>query len=310
MTTAASTPDRHVHYAWVVAGVVFVTMLGAAGIRSAPGVLMVPLEKDLGWTRATVSLAVSVNLVLFGLMGPFAAALVDRFGARRIVLTSLALLAVGVSLTTRMTKPWQLVLLWGVLVGTGTGMMALATAATIVNHWFTERRGLVMGLLTASNATGQLVFLPVMAYVAEHAGWRATVALVAVGAALMIPVVFLWMRNRPADVGLRPYGESGAASMAASPVRRNPAVTTLRVLATGMRSGDFWLLFATFYICGLSTNGLIGTHLIPACIDAGIPEVHAAGMLAAVRPVEQPAPPVLVLRAARPLADVPALCPG
>jgi len=151
-----------------------------------------------------------------------------------------------------------------------------------VNHWFTERRGLVMGLLTASNATGQLIFLPVMAYLAEHAGWRATVALVAVGAAVMIPVVFLWMRNRPADVGLRPYGESEAAPIAASPVRPNPVTTTLRVLAAGMRSGDFWLLFATFFICGLSTNGLIGTHLIPACIDAGIPEVQAAGMLAAM----------------------------
>jgi sugar phosphate permease len=205
-TTAAQTPERHIHYAWIVAGVMFGTMLAAAGIRSAPGVLMVPLEKDFGWTRATVSLAVSINLMLFGLMGPFAAALVDRFGARRIVLTSLALLAVGVSLTTRMTESWQLVLLWGVLVGTGTGMMALATAATIVNNWFTERRGLVMGLLTASNATGQLIFLPVMAYVAEHAGWRSTVALVAMGATVMIPVVFLWMRNRPADVGLRADG--------------------------------------------------------------------------------------------------------
>jgi predicted MFS family arabinose efflux permease len=282
MTAVASQPHRHVHYAWVVAAVVFVTMLGAAAIRSAPGVLMVPLEKDLGWTRATVSLAVSVNLVLFGLMGPFAAALVDRFGARRIVLTSLALLAVGIALTTRMTAPWQLVLLWGVLVGAGTGMMALATAATIVNRWFTERRGLVMGLLTASNATGQLIFLPVMAYLAEHAGWRATVGLVAMAAAVMIPVVFLWMRNRPEDVGLRPYGESGAAPIGGPSARPNPVATTLRVLATGMRSADFWLLFATFYICGLSTNGLIGTHLIPACIDAGIPEVQAAGMLAAM----------------------------
>jgi predicted MFS family arabinose efflux permease len=169
-----------------------------------------------------------------------------------------------------------------VLVGAGTGMMALATAATIVNHWFTERRGLVMGLLTASNATGQLIFLPVMAYVAEHSGWRSTVALVAIGAVVMIPVVWLWMRNRPADVGLRPYGKSGAVPTAGSLVGRNPVVTTLRVLATGMRSGDFWLLFATFFICGLSTNGLIGTHLIPACIDAGIPEVRAAGLLAAM----------------------------
>jgi sugar phosphate permease len=280
MAAAAPSPGPRLHYGWVVAAVVFLTMLGAAGIRSAPGVLMVPLERDLGWSRATVSLAVSVNLLLFGLMGPFAAALVERFGARRIVLTSLTLLAVGVSFTIHMTRPWHLVVLWGGLVGAGTGMLALATAATIVTRWFTARRGLVMGLLTASSATGQLLFLPGMAHVAEHAGWRPTVLLVAAGAAAMIPVVFFWLRDRPADVGLRPYGEAGAATVPVAPARRNPAVTALRVLAAGRRSPDFWLLIGTFFICGLSTNGLIGTHLIPACIDVGIPEVHAAGLLA------------------------------
>jgi sugar phosphate permease len=266
----------------MVAAVMFVTMLGAAGVRSAPGVLMVPLERELGWSRAIISLAVTVNLVLFGLVGPFAAALVDRFGPRRTVLTSLALLVAGVSLTTQMTQPWHMVLLWGVLVGAGTSMMALATAATVINRWFSERRGLVMGLLTASNATGQLLFLPVMAWVAENVGWRTMVLIVAGGAAAMIPVVFLWMRDRPADVGLRPYGEAADAPQAPAQPRRNPVAAALGVLRMGLRSVDFWLLFATFFICGLSTNGLIGTHLIPACVDNGIPEVKAAGLLAAM----------------------------
>ncbi|MFI5400198.1 MAG: MFS transporter [SAR324 cluster bacterium] len=282
MSAAMATAPRRMHYGWIVAAVMFLTMLAAAGVRSAPGVLMVPLERDLGWSRAIVSLAVSVNLVLFGLVGPFAAALVERFGARRVVLTSLVLLAVGVSLTTQMTRPWQMVLLWGVLVGAGTSMMALATAATVINRWFSERRGLVMGLLTASNATGQLIFLPVMAWIAETVGWRPMVLAVAGIAAVLIPVVFLWMRDRPSDVGLRPYGEPADAPAAPPQPRRNPMVAALIVLRIGMRSVDFWLLFATFFICGLSTNGLIATHLISACMDSGMPEVRAAGLLAAM----------------------------
>lgn len=287
MASAPPAPARRMHYAWIIVVVMFLTMLGAAGVRSAPGVLIVPLEKDFGWSRATISLAVSVNLVLFGLLGPFAAALVDRFGPRRTILTALTLLVAGVSLTTQMTQAWQLVLLWGVLVGAGTSMMALATAATLVNRWFTERRGLVMGVLTASNATGQLIFLPAMAWVATSVGWRPMVLMVAAGTAVMIPLVFLWMRNRPSDVGLRPYGEAapapGVAPQAASAAQTaNPVRRTLSVLRTGMRSADFWLLFSTFFICGLSTNGLIGTHLIPACVDYGIPEVRAAGLLAAM----------------------------
>ncbi|HET7229824.1 MAG TPA: MFS transporter [Longimicrobium sp.] len=273
----AERPAGRVHYAWVVAGVTFVVLLVSAGIRATPGVLMVPLESEFGWTRATISLAISVNLVLYGLIGPFAAALMERLGVRRTMMLAMAALALAVGATTLMTRPWQLVLLWGVVVGGATGMGALVLGAVVVNRWFHERRGVVMGILTASAATGQLVFLPVLAWLSEHRGWRAPVMLVAGAAAVTLPLVLLLMRERPGDVGLRPYGAQ-ADGDAAAPAPT--AAAPLAALARGVRSRDWWLLFATFLICGASTNGLIGTHFIPAAHDHGIPQVAAAGLLA------------------------------
>ena len=274
-------PAAGLHYAWIVAGVTFLTLLVAAGVRSTPGILIVPLEQEFGWSRATISVAVSVNLVLYGLMGPFAAALLDRVGVRATVMMALALVAVGVALTTLMTAPWQLVLLWGLVVGGGTGMSALALGAAVVNRWFKERRGLVMGVLTGSTATGQLLFLPLMAWVVERYGWRLAVLGIAAVSLLVVPLVGLLMRDRPADVGLAPYGDDGPVQ-AVSRSTANPVSAALLGLARGLRSRDFWLLAGGFFICGLSTNGLIGTHLIAACVDHGIPEVRAAGLLAAM----------------------------
>jgi sugar phosphate permease len=268
-----------VHYGWYVAGITFVTLLVAAGIRSMPSILIVPVEQEFGWTRATISFAIAVNLILYGLMGPFAAALMDRLGVRTTIVTSLVLVAAGVALTPLMTAPWQLVLLWGVVVGTGTGMTALVLGATVVNRWFSEQRGLVMGMLTASTATGQLLFLPLLAMIVQEVGWRAAVLGVACVALAIVPLVMLLMRERPRDVGLPPFGK--AEIEAAPPLAAgNPFSVAVGALAEGARSRDFWLLFGTFFICGLSTNGLIGTHLIAACFDAGIPEVRAAGLLA------------------------------
>jgi MFS family permease len=266
------------HYAWVVLGVTFLTLLAAAGVRATPSVLFVPLEQEFGWTRSTISLAVSVNILLYGLMGPFAGALMQRLGVRRTTLVALGLLAAGVGLATLVTRPWQLVLAWGVVVGIGSGMAALVLGATVVNRWFVARRGLAMGLLTASASTGQLVFLPLLASIIERHGWRPAVLLVAGAAALAAPLVALLLRERPGDVGLAPYGAGGAAPMA--PASTRPVRTALAALAEGMRSRDFWLLAATFVICGASTNGLIGTHLVPAAHDHGIPEVRAASLLA------------------------------
>lgn len=278
MPTAA--PTRKLHYGWIAAGLTFVTLLVAAGIRSAPGVMMVPLETEFGWSRATISAAVSVNLVLYGLMAPFAAAVMDRIGLRRTMALALGVLALGVTATTAMSAPWHMVLLWGVVVGGGSGTIALVLGATVVSRWFDAYRGTVMGVLSAATATGQLVFLPQMAMAVESFGWRAAVLLIAGAAAILMPVIWIFMRDRPAEMGLWPVG----ATHAPPPAIRagNPAVAAIMALKDGMRSRDFWLLAGTFFVCGLSTNGLIGTHLIPACFDHGIPEVKAAGLLAAM----------------------------
>ncbi len=251
--TQLARPGMRMHYAWIVAAVTFLTLLATAGIRSAPGVLIVPFEQDFGWSRATISLAVSINLMLYGLTGPFAAALLDRLGVRVTMMLALVLVAAGVALTTLMTAPWQLMLLWGVVVGGGTGMAALALGATVVNRWFSERRGLVMGMLTASTATGQLLFLPLMASIVERYGWRPAVLGIAAVGLVVLPLVGLLMRDQPADVGLAPYGDDGPVRPLARSTA-NPAGVALRALARGVRSGDFWLLAGGFFICGVSTN--------------------------------------------------------
>jgi sugar phosphate permease len=272
-------PRPPIHYGWIVVAVTFVVLMAGAGIRATPGVLMVPLEHEFGWSRASVSTAVSLGLLLYGLMGPFCAAIAQGIGIRRTMGFSMLLLAAAVLLATRIREPWQLVLLWGIFVGTGTGMVATVLGAVVVNRWFSARRGAVLGALTASTATGQLVFLPILARVAEGAGWRWALYLVGAAAAATVPISALLVREKPSDLGLRPYGAS--PDEAPPPLQRgNPAARAVQVLRTSARSRDFWLLAGTFFVCGASTNGLIGTHLIPACVDHGIPEVRAAGLLA------------------------------
>lgn len=275
------TARPRLHYAWIVVAVVFVTMLVGAGTRSAPSILIVPLEKEFGWSRATISFAVAIGIFLYGMLGPFAAAIMDRFGIRHTVMGALAFIAAGVALTTRMTETWQLVLLWGVVVGSGTGFIAIVMASMIATRWFTARRSLVMGVLTASTATGQLVFLPLFAKLAESEGWRSvSITLACIAAAMILPVWF-FLRDRPSDVGLLPYGAEPGDPLPGN-FTGNPFRRALAALGTGLKSRDFWFLGGSFFICGASTNGLIGTHLIPACLDHGIPEVAAAGLLAAM----------------------------
>ena len=271
---------RRIHPAWTVAACTFLVLLVAAGIRSVPGVLIVPLEAEFGWSRATISFAVAVNILLYGLAGPFAAAIIERFGLRRTIAVALVMVSSGVALTPLMREPWQLVLLWGVVVGSGSGVTALVLASIIASRWFSSRRGLVMGVLTASTATGQLVFLPLLAHLNESVGWRAvSITIAAVAACLIVPVL-LFMRDRPSDLDIPPYGGTAVVPYVRPTV--NPAVRAVRALGTGLRSRDFWLLGGSFFVCGASTNGLIGTHLIPACFDNGIPEVMAASLLAAM----------------------------
>ncbi|MFC7487407.1 MFS transporter [Knoellia sp. CPCC 206453] len=271
------------HRAWIVAIVGFVTLIGAAGFRSVPSVLIDPLHQEFGWSRATIGFAVSVNLVLFGLFSPFAAALMDRFGIRRVVAIALTLVALGSGLTVFMTQPWQLVLLWGVVVGIGTGSMSMALVATLVNRWFVARRGLVSGVLTAAGATGQLVFLPLIAVLADRYGWR-TPALVVAGVALaVVPLVILFVRDHPHDVDLQAYGATAEdpGLPPPNPVG-NAAIQALSSLRDAARTRAFWLLAGGFAICGASTNGLVGTHFIPAAHDHGMPTTMAASLLALI----------------------------
>ncbi|MFE0347668.1 MFS transporter [Streptomyces griseoluteus] len=271
---------RRVHRAWFVAAVTFVTIIGAAAFRSLPGLLIDPLHAEFGWSRATIGAAVSVNLALYGLTAPFAAALMDRFGIRRVVAVALTVIALGAGLTVWMTAPWQLMLCWGLFVGLGSGSMALAFAATVTGRWFTSRRGLVSGILTAASASGQLIFLPLLSWIVEHHHWRPAAVTVALAALAVVPFVWLLLRDHPADVGLKPYG-------ATEFVPKPPPVTgaarrALTVLASAVRTGQFWLLAGSFAICGASTNGLIQTHFVPAAHDHGMPVPAAASLLAVI----------------------------
>ena len=269
---------HRIHPAWFVAVVAFVALVGAAGFRATPSVLLRPLHDEFGWSLGTISAAVSVNLLLYGLTAPFAAALMDKFGIRRVVMVALLLVSAGSGLTVFMTASWQLVLCWGVLVGLGTGSMALAFVATVTNRWFVHRRGLVTGVLTAGGAAGQLIFLPVLAALTESSGWRVAALTVAGAALLVVPLVFWRLRDRPADLGVTAYG--GVAPDA--PSTGSAARNAVAALGRAARTRPFWLLAGGFAICGATTNGLIGTHFIPAAHDHGMAETTAAGLLALV----------------------------
>jgi MFS family permease len=271
---------RRVHPAWWAAAATFLAIIGAAGFRSTPGVMVEPLHAEFGWSIGEISVALSVNLALFGLTAPFAAALMERFGVRQVVSVALVMVAVGSGLTVFMTASWQLVLLWGVIVGLGTGSMAMALVATVVGRWFVARRGLVTGILTAANATGQLIFLPVIAHVVESSGWRIASITVAAAALVVVPVVLLLLRNRPADVGELPYG--GTEADVVEPIRSGAARLAVGTLVRVARVRTFWLLVAGFFVCGATTNGLIQTHFVPAAHDHGMPATTAASLLALV----------------------------
>jgi sugar phosphate permease len=271
---------KKLHYAWIVAAVTFVVGLLIAGVRAAPGVLIVPLEQEFGWSRATISFAIGINLLLYGLVGPFAAALMDRFGVRRTMTIALTITAASVALSPAMGQAWQLVLLWGVVVGLGTGVIGAFLSAYIAVRWFRRRQGLVVGLLTAANAAGQLVFLPNLAELVTHFGWRVMSLVLAGLVIVFVPLVALLMRDRPRDLGLTPYGGEGDPNIEVAP-QGNPLAIAFRALGSGARKRDFWLIAGGYFVCGATTNGLIGTHLIPACVDHGFSEVAGAGLLAA-----------------------------
>jgi len=280
MTNPARAVPSRLHYAWIVLGITFLTLLVTAGVRATPSVLIVPLQHAFGWSTATISLAISINLLLFGALGPIGAAMMQRFGIRRIALCALGLVGGAVTLSNFMVAPWQMFLTWGLLVGAGCGGLGSVLGATVVTRWFVARRGLAMGIVTSSSAAGQLIFLPLLAAVAGDGTWQRAVWVVAAAVGLTFAAVVALLPERPSDIGIGPYGAT------AEPPRRaaaaNPLLVAGAVLGRCVRSRDYWILSVSFLICGASANGLVGTHLIPFCLDNGIPPVRGAGLLAAM----------------------------
>lgn len=270
-----------IHPAWIVAAITFATLFASAGFRSAPSVLILPLENEFGWRRDVISAALAINVLLFGLTAPFAAALMDRFTVRKVVMSALTVIGIGALLTIWMNKSWHLMLLWGVVVGIGTGSMALVFAATIANRWFVKKRGLVIGVLTAAGASGQLVFLPTLARLAQDPGWRASSVMISIAAFLMVPLIYLFLKEDPQSINTTPYG---AADNWQPPVleKGSAARVAIETLRDAAKVRNFWYLVGSFFICGLSTSGLIGTHFIPAAHDHGMAQVTAASLLALI----------------------------
>ncbi len=273
--------SRRIHPAWIAVAVTFATLMATAGFRSAPSVLIVPLEDAFGWSRSDISLAVAINVLLFGLVAPFAAALMEKFGIRKVVMSALTTVSIGAFLTIFIQAPWQLIATWGVIVGIGTGSMALVFAATVANRWFVQKRGIVTGLLTAATATGQLIFLPGLSHMALTYGWKSVSITVASCSFAVVPFIYLFLREKPADLGLLPYG-APADWQPPTPSDLSAGALAIDTLKQSSKKKDFWYLFGSFFVCGLSTSGLIGTHFIPAAHDHGMPTTLAASLLAMV----------------------------
>ncbi len=275
--------SRGIHYGWIVAGTTFLTALSTAGALGTAGVMIKPLEREFGWSNADISSSLAIRLVLFGMMGPFAAALMNRFGVRNVVMSALLLIMGGLAGSFYMTQLWQLMVLWGIVVGFGTGMTALVLGATVATRWFKTRRGLVMGMMSASTATGQLVFQPLVASIADSMGWRPAIGVTIGALGIAFILVALFMRDHPDDVELAPFGET---TRSPAPARATGLLTLLTspVMAfiSAAKTHTFWVLFITFFICGLSTNGLIQTHWITLCGDFGVVPISAASILAAI----------------------------
>ncbi len=267
-------------YAFIVAGAIFLALMGAAGLRAAPGVLMLPLEKAFGWDRGLLSAAAGLGIFLYGLTGPFAAALMQSFGVRRTATLALGLMAVSAGLSSLMTEPWHYLATWGVMTGLGSGAVAMVLGATVVNRWFVTQRGLMMGLLMAASATGSLIFLPGMAVIAERGGWRPVVLAIAAVMAVLAVIVWVLVPETPASIGQKPYGADEDYVPVVPPPPGGALKLAFVTLGRAAKTRPFWLLFGSFFVCGLTTNGLIGVHMIAMCGDQGLPETRAASLLA------------------------------
>ena len=271
---------RGIHYGWAVVAVAFLTMLATSAAMGMPGVLLLPLKTEFGWDLGAISGALALRLLLFGLVAPFAAALMQRYGMRVVVASALGVIVLGLALATQMTALWQLWVTWGLMLGLSTGMTANVLGATVANRWFTKRRGLVIGMLSASSATGQLLFLPVAAWLSIHMGWRLAMVPAAGLCLVCLTLVVLVMRDHPGELALASYGETEIVPPPSRRAGGNALVLSFAALRRASGNRTFWILFGTFFVCGLSTNGLVQNHFIPLCHDFGMDAVAASGLLA------------------------------
>ncbi|MDH0745656.1 MFS transporter [Pseudomonas sp. GD03842] len=274
---------RGIHYGWAMVAVTFLASLVSAAAVGAPGIFIVPMQMEFGWNTVDISSALSIRFILFGLTAPFAAALMGKYGPRNVTISAIIVIMTSLLLSLGMTQVWQLMALWGIGVGVGAGMTALVLGAVVSSRWFNHRRGLVVGVLTASNATGQLIFMPLLASVSDHYGWRWALVVLSTMLAVAAVAVLMIMRDRPSDLGLRPYGDTGTAPIA-EPAHNGHSIfaATLTTLRDAAKTRVFWILFGTFFVCGASTSGLVQVHLIPLCGDFGISPLQASGLLAAM----------------------------
>lgn len=264
------------HYGWLIIGLTFFASLNGAGIRAVPAVLINPLEADFGWSRAQIASAVAINLVLYGAVSPFVGWLLDKYGPRRVMLSSLTILSLGLVGTTFVTQLWQFILLWGVVVGLGAGGMSGVLSASVAHRWFVARRGIVLGFLNAGPSTGQIVFLPLMMFLIQYGGWRfGSYALVSITSTCVL-LVWLFMRDEPSDVGLEPYNQGPGASANATSSAANASAGPSMGILDAVKTPTFWLLCGVYFVCGGTANGLIGTHLIPYTLDRGFDPTAAA----------------------------------
>jgi MFS family permease len=270
---------KRIHYSWVILFIAFFAILIAGIIRSSSGVFIVPFEAEFGWERSTISFAFAISLLLYGISGPFMAALIDVTGVKKMMILAMTTLLVGVLLTFFMEKPWQLILIWGVIIGLGSGLFLSVLSPYIANTWFEKRRGLALGILTASTATGQLVLLPLLASIVETHSWKWAMGLILILSVIMLAVILLFMKNSPKEIGLLPYGLEEELNVSEKVQKKNPVIIAFQTLFEVVKVKEFWLLALSFFICGLSTSGLIGTHFISYCIGFGFTAVAAASML-------------------------------
>lgn len=268
-----------IHYSWIIVTITFFTIIVVGIVSSSGGVFLTPFEDYFGWNRSTISLAFGLSMFIYGLSGPFVAATVERFGLKKMMLLSMIILIIGILLTFLMNQSWQIIIIWGIIIGLGSSLFLTTLNPYVVNHWFKEKQGLVTGILTASIAMGQLVLLPVLATIIDKYSWKWAMGLILLLNVVIFIIILLFMKNSPKDIGLLPYGQKEQDLVVVETKKGNPIVVAFRGLFEAVKVKEFWLLAGSFFICGLSTGGLVGTHFISYCISFGIPLVTAASLL-------------------------------